>query len=270
MQPTQPPGQVCLLPKAPNATTYQGKLCVFTSFYEYKGHAPYITSMIGATMFMERLGVPWDYWHVYGDFHFDRALNGALTRAMESDFTDIILVDSDEGFPPEAFLRLLAHDVDIVAGSYRMKNHWHEYTGEIMRAEDDGTPLGRILKDGTALLRATKVTGGFTRFRTSALRRYAEAYPELSYADKDAPKGRSVAFFYTGLVDGEFFSHDYLMSQRWRDIGIDLWIDPMIKIDHYGMQKFAGDLDAHLRNQGKTEAAFQTIADMAALIEASR
>ena len=201
-----------------------------------------------------------------GDFHFERTLNAALTRFMESDFTDILLIDSDEGWRAEDVFRIIMHPHPIVAGSYRMKNAWDHYVGTL-RIDENGTPYGEQQSDGTYLLEAERIPGGFTRFKRHALQMYADAYPELHY---HANGHEDVAFFTSGIEGGEFYSHDYLLSRRWREMNVPLWIDPMIKIDHYGTQKYAGDLDAHLRNQGKTEAAFQTIADMAALIEASR
>lgn len=251
----------CLLPKAPNTTNYHGKVVIFTAFYDYKGYAPYITSMIQQAIWLERLGIEWDYWHIYGDFHFDRALNQAMTNFMESDATDIILIDSDLKWSADAVLRLLTHDVDVVAGSYRMKNQWEQYTGIPARDEATGQVRGKILKDGTALVKADRVTGGFTRFRKSALQRFADAHPELHYADG---QGQSVGFWHSAISDGLFHSHDYIQSKRWLEIGVDLWIDPNMDLTHYGTLGYPGNLDKFLRDDGKTAAAFETIKQMAA------
>lgn len=240
----QPDKVECLLPKAPNTTTYHGKVIVFTAFYNYMGHAPYITSLLATSMFLERLGVEWDYWHVFGDFHFDRALNQAMTGFLDSDATDIILIDSDLKWSPEAIFRLLHHDVDVVAGSYRMKNNWEAYTGIIKRGET-GAPRGVMLQDGTALLQAERVTGGFTRFRKTALQKFVDAYPELRYADG---QGHSTGFWHALIKDGLFYSHDYIQSERWKAIGIDLWIDPTFDLTHYGTIGYEGNLDRFLKH----------------------
>lgn len=255
----------CRLPKLPNATTYQGKLVVFTAFYDYKGYAPYIASMIQTTMWLERLGIEWDYWHIYGDFHFDRALNQAMTNFMRSDATDIILIDSDLKWDAEAILRLLSHDVDVVAGSYRMKNQWEQYTGIVQRDEATGMVRGKMLADGTALVRADRVTGGFTRFRRSALQKFADAHPELHYADG---QGQSCGFWHSLIKDGLFHSHDYVQSNRWLEIGVELWIDPNLELTHYGTVGYSGTLDNHLRNGPKEQAAFDVLKQMASDIAA--
>lgn len=257
MQPEQPE---CSLPKLPNATTYHGKLALFTPFYDYRGHAPYLTSMISTVMMIERLGIEWDYFHIYGDFHFDRALNKALTDFMRSDFTDMILVDSDLKWSPEGMLRLLFHDdVEVVAGSYRRKNAWHSYVGEYTTGER-GIPRGIFAKDGLPLLEASRIPGGFTRFRKSALQKYADAYPEMHYADGDST---SVAFFYAGIQNNEFFSHDYLLSEKWKAIGVNLWLDPNITLTHYGTVGYEGNLQKHLVEGGKLNDAIKVVNDMA-------
>lgn len=261
MKPDKPK---CDLPKAANMTTYRGKVILFTAFYDYKGYAPYITSMIATVMFLERLGIEYDYWHIFGDFHFDRALNQAMTNAIDSDATDIILLDSDLKWSPESLLRLLCHDVDVVAGSYRMKNQWEQYTGIVMRDPETGMVLGRMLPDGTAIARAERVTGGFTRLRTSALRKFVDAYPELRYADG---QGQSTGFWHSLIKDGLFYSHDYLQSERWKDIGVDLWIDPNMTLTHYGTVGYEGNLDQYMRGT-RPEQAFETVRQMADAIAA--
>lgn len=255
----KPQAPSCRLPKMANQTTYRGKVIIFTAFYNYMGHAPYLTSMLSLSMWLERLGIEWDYWHIFGDFHFDRALNQAMTGFMRSDYTDIILIDSDLGFQPESVLRLLTHDVDVVAGSYRMKNQWNEYTGVIQRGET-GVPRGIELPDGTPLLMADRVTGGFTRFRREALTKFADAHPELHYADG---QGESVGFWHALIKDNTFYSHDYLQSLRWQEIGVDLWIDPNMTLTHYGTIGYKGNLCEHLKGGSKVAEAIKTVKEMA-------
>lgn len=249
---------VCQLPKAPNITGYKGKLVIFSAFYNYMGHAPYIAALLNTCMVLERVGIEWDFKCIYGDFHFDRALNQVMTQVMKSDATDIVVIDTDLHWKPEAILRMLGHDVDIVSGSYRMKNDWVRYTGQVQFAPS-GAPAGRILADGTCLLAADRVTGGFTRFRTSALRRYAEAYPELHYHHND---GMSVGFWHTEIKDHVYRGHDYLQSDRWRAIGAELWIDPTFDITHYGMTGYEGNLDKFLKGE-TPQQAFETVKAMA-------
>lgn len=252
-------------------TTYTGKLAIFTSFYSYIAHAAYVRSLATTLGVLNELGIKHDYLCRMSDFHIERAINNTLTEIMErDDFTDVLLIDSDESWEPEAVLRLLAHPDEIVAASYRMKNSWDLYVGNPMY--QDGLPVGRMLADGTPLLEAYGVAAGFLRIKVSALRKFHDAYPELRSHE---PDGIKTQFFTRMLSDnGEMMCQDMAFSKRWRDIGGKLWIDPNIKIGHWGMECHQGDLTADLK---KTHApkmtsteAFKMVAEMAAQIEARK
>lgn len=246
---------------------YDGKLAIFTSFYSHYAYAPYVISLAQTLGVLSRLGVNWDYLARPSDFHVERAINNTLTELMErDDFTDVLLIDSDESWEPEGVVRLLLHPEEIVGASYRMKNKWEEYVGSIRQG--DGGPQGKILKDGTALLVADRVAAGFLRVKVSALRKWAAAYPDLVSQE---PDGKKVQFFSRMLADtGEMMCQDMAFSKRWLDIGGELWIDPNVKVNHWGMECHAGDLDKHLRDAKRKEgdqAAFEVVRGMAAEIQ---
>jgi hypothetical protein len=241
---------------------YTGRLAIFTSFYSHYAYAPYVISLAQSLGVLSALGVKWDYLARPSDFHIERAINNTLTEVMEhGGFTDVLLIDSDESWEPEGLVRLLLHPEEVVAGTYPMKNAWDRYVGSVKQR--DGTPLGKILKDGTALLEADRVAAGFLRIKVSALRKWADAYPELRSKE---PDGEKVQFFSRGLIDGEMACQDMMFSKRWLDIGGQLWIDPMVKIGHWGMECHQGDYDKHLRGKVKAAEASAKLADAAPAI----
>lgn len=229
---------------------YKGKLAIFTSFNSYHAYAPYVISLAQTLGVLSKLGVEWDYLARPADFHVERAINNTLTELMErDDFTDVLLIDSDESWEPEGVVRLLLHPEEIVGGTYPMKNRAQQYVGAIKL--EDGCPVGRMLPDGTALLAAHRLAAGFLRIKVSALRKWAAAYPELV---SDEPDGRKVQFFSRMLSeegDGKtMYCQDMAFSKRWLDIGGTLWLDPMVKVNHWWMENHPGDFDKHLREIG--------------------
>jgi hypothetical protein len=228
---------------------YDGKLILFTTFYEHRAYSPYIQSMVETVAVLDRLGVSWDYWPSHGSFHLERAVNGALTKFMNDDeATDILLIDSDESWDAGGIIRLLLHPEEVVGGTYRMKNRWEHYIS--FGAVEDGHPVGKMLADGTALLKTDAVAGGFMRIKKSTLKKFHDAYPELRVHEKDGEREvTDTLFFEAKVIDGLFHSHDVLFCRRLREIGIDLWIDPLIRIDHWGMTRYEGNYDKFLRNQ---------------------
>lgn len=242
---------------------YNGKLAIFTSFYSHVAYAPYIRSLVTTLGVLNGLGIKHDYLMRPSDFHIERAINNTLTEIMErDDFTDVLLIDSDESWEPEGVIRLLNHPEEIVGGSYRMKNSWDQYTGSLKY--ENGVPVGRMLNDGTALIEAERVAAGFLRIRVSALRKFHDHYQDLRSAE---PDGVKTQFFSRMIADGIVHCQDMAFSRRWKDMGGQLWIDPCIKIGHWGLTCHDGDLDSHLRGKNKVQQAFDTIKKMAQNIE---
>lgn len=239
---------------------YDGKLAIFTSFYSHLAYAPYTICLAHTLGALSRLGVQWDYLARPSDFHIERAINNTLTELIErDDFTDVLLIDSDQSWRPEDVTRLLVQPEEIIAGTYKMKNKWSDYVGTI-NTDKDGRPVGKMLPDGTALLSANRVAAGFLRIKISALRKWAEAYPDLV---SEEPDGKKVQFFSRALWDGEMYCQDMAFSRRWLEIGGELWIDPNLKIGHWGMECHEGDFDAHLRGKTQILDSFETVRRMA-------
>lgn len=244
-------------PTKPNASGYNGKVILFTNFHEYLGYAPYARSLAATITAFERLGVRWDYWQRAGDFHPDRAVNATLSEFMKSDATDIIMIDADESWEAVGVFRLLSRPEEIVSGSYRMKNNWDTYVGKLKLR--DGRPIGKILPDGTALLEAERVPGGFLKICKTALIKFHEHYKDL--ISKDTGQ-EYIPFFERIKVNGEVHSQDYAFSRRWVEMGGQLWIDPNIKISHWGWTEHVGDLDKQLR-QPSIEESIKIVQEMA-------
>ena len=231
------------------AIAYSGKLILFTTFYEHRAYSPYVQSLVETTTVLTKLGVNWDYWPSHGSFHLERAINDALTKFMDDDeATDMLLIDSDESWDAGGVVRLLLHPDEMVGGTYRMKNRWGHYISFVH--QEDGHPIGKKMPDGTYLLKTDAIAGGFMRIKKSALKKYHDAYPDLRVEEKDGPrKYTSTVFFEAKVIDKLFHSHDVLFCKRLREIGVELWIDPLVKVDHWGMTKYPGDYDKYLRNQ---------------------
>jgi hypothetical protein len=241
---------------------YEGKLVIFTSFYSHTAYAPYVISLAQTLEVLAKCGINHEYMARPSDFHIERAINNTLTELMDSDVTDILLIDSDESWKPEDVVRLLLHPEEIVGCSYRMKNKWDEYVGVI--TYEDGFPQGKMLSDGTPLLKADRVAAGFLRIKVSALKKWAAAYPELVSEESD---GNKIQFFSRMLCDGEMFCQDMAFSKRWKDIGGELWIDPNINITHWGFEPHQGDMNGYLKakHTPKTDIkkSFEIISEMA-------
>ncbi|TGT69535.1 MULTISPECIES: hypothetical protein [unclassified Mesorhizobium] len=154
-----------------------------------------------------------DGWHVQTQVLTDTATIGTVRDTLvagflETDASDMIMIDDDLTFPPDALQRLLAHDVDLVGGIYPF------------RSDAGGFAYGRLddsLPDpDTGLLRVA--VGLFTQ----------EA--------RDMPDGTR-----------RLFSEDYSFCLRWGDLGGEVYADASLEFGHIGRKEFRrGSLAAYL------------------------
>jgi len=224
------------------------KVAFATPFYMSQEYSHYGEAMIYTLQMLTQAGIPWELIRINGDSYVDRAKNTAVANFLETDCTDLIMIDSDEKWHPSSISRLLQHPEEIVAGAYPFKNNWGLFAGSPLIETVDGVNRyagWRGLSDGSCLLEAYNVAGGFLRIKRSALEKYADAFPNDIYMDDHAwpdRKGRIyTAFFQCDIKDYQRYGEDAYFSRRMREIGVKLWIDPNITIEHFGVKGWSGN-----------------------------
>lgn len=243
------------------------KVIIATPFYEMRGFSPYIYSMCSTIRMLTQLGIEHEFWELSGDSYVDRAKNTIMTKFLENPAnTDLFIIDSDMQWNAEALVKMLLLPEEIVTGSYPQKNAWGRWTGIPSVKEEDGKlhPIGRVLEDGSALLLADHLAGGFMRLKRTALEKFWDHYPELRYKDSSAdpgePEREYACFSECILKDGQRWGEDRIFGQRMKALGIDCWIYPNIDFGHYGIKGWMGNYDHHMRgNQIKQDPSAQRV-----------
>lgn len=243
-----------LLVFAGKRLNYQGKLIIASPLRTGEAYSAYIAALGETRLTLERMGIDHDYWPLDGDSYVDRARNTICARFLESDATDLLFIDSDEGWDVAGVLRLLKHQEEIVGGSYPIKNNWNHW-GAVPLLHDDGrTPVGKVKPDGSILVAAKFLPAGFMRIKREALERFVQKYPDRFYfdasADPGAPNRKFHAFFHC-IYDFENharYGEDTGFCKQWREMGGEMWIEPCITIGHFGVKEWRGNYDEFLRS----------------------
>jgi hypothetical protein len=222
---------------------YDGGLVIYTPFYKYEALLPYCMSLFQTSVVLERLGVKFDYWGQEGGFHIESAINSALTKFTESEYTDFLIIDSDESWNPQDVVKLLLRPEEVIGGTYRMKNKWQQYVG-MFQLDAQGFPMGRMTSGNTAIIEADRIPSGFLRIKKEVLQKFIATYPDdFFYLNGE----KSYKFFFNEIVNNQFTGMDYCFSDKIKSLGYRLWIDPSLEIDHWGMTEYRGNYDKHLR-----------------------
>lgn len=142
---------------------------------------------------------------------------------------------------------------EIIVGSYPQKNAWGKWTSSPVLVEENGQnhPVGRLLADGSALIKSAYLAGGFMRIKRSALQKFKDSYPQYRYRDSSAdpsfPEREYVEFSTCEIKDGLRWGEDRVFGKRLAAIGIDAWIYPNIQFGHFGIKGWMGNFDKFLR-----------------------
>ena len=167
----------------------------------------------------------------------------------DKDATDLVMIDSDVGWEPGGLLKLLSHDLDLVAGSYPKRE---EPLTFMFRSEMDiGGPL--MGDPETGLVEVWGMPGGFMRCRRSMVEKMVAHYADLNAMDRD---GKTVCrvfdpYWIRSETDNRVLSEDYAFCQRWRDIGGKVFMDASISMAHVGTKAYMGRLGEWLPKEEK-------------------
>lgn len=174
--------------------------------------------------------------------------------------THLLFIDADISFDPAVLDRMLAFDVDLVAGMYPLKaNNWDR--AALARLGSGSEPaatapliyVGQPCEGTEREARDGFVTGvyagtGFMLIRRNVIERMITAYPETRYGSIQAfPAPKVAASSQYALFDcmidqasGTYLSEDYAFCRRWRAIGGKLWLDTQSSLTHTGPADFIG------------------------------
>jgi glycosyltransferase involved in cell wall biosynthesis len=152
-----------------------------------------------------------------------------LRKALDAKADIIVFLDYDLSFPPDALVKLIETEGEVVCGTYRFKADEEKYMGRL--AEDErGRPIVR--EDGC--VKADWIPAGFLKVTATAIDAFMGAYPELCFGPRYAP---SVDLFNHGAHEGVWWGEDYAFSRRWKELGGEIWTIPDLDLTHHSKDK---------------------------------
>ena len=217
-------------------------LAIATPFYEVKGYSPYISSFVRTLMVLAQTGIDHGFIERNGDSYVDRAKNGLIDDFLKTDFSHILMIDSDLEWDVEGFGRLLKaalSGAEVVGGAFRLKGDWGIFG--INHIIKDGGYAGKEFGD-SRLLRVTSLPGGFIIYSRDAIER---TRPLLNTYDM----GHPVLECFRCEIDENHqrLGEDIYFQRKYMEAGGKLYLEPNINITHYGVKGYGGNYHRHLQ-----------------------
>jgi len=170
-------------------------------------------------------------------------LNAMFLEAKEC--THLMFIDADIEFEPEAVIRMLAMDKDLITGAYPKKTLPVDYAINLKFADKEKTQV----KVDMGAVEVLDASTGFWLMKREVVERMIEAYPELFYLNDSSidPKFNQYCYSFFDTIhdpdDNRYLSEDYTFCRRWQKIGGQIWLDPNTKLNHVGSYTFEGDVN---------------------------
>jgi hypothetical protein len=208
-------------------------------------------------------------WHLSyllqaGDALVTRARQTIVGHFLDNpNATHLLFIDADIGFEPEQVLRLLEFGADVTGAVYPVKQiDWDKMAAAVQagRSPLESATLsyvverehGREMVVRSGFVKSRYAGTGFLLIRRSVLEAMIEHYPELRYKHEhrgsDPLAGspwRSALF--NCIVDQEtgfYLSEDFSFCRRWIDMGGEIWVDYLSRLNHVGLMVYRGNMAA--------------------------
>lgn len=151
------------------------------------------------------------------------ARNKIIQTAVETQADDLFFIDSDIGFLPVDFLRMLQYEEEFVSGPY------------VQRKAKGGLvwkPIRNASLDARGVLEISHVGAGFLRLRRACFTKlWDKAHPYTRAGD------RTRAVFEYRQAD-DMLSEEVLMCRRWQAMRGRMWLDTRVQLKHFGLHGF--------------------------------
>ena len=171
-----------------------------------------------------------------------RARNIIAHRFVKSDCDHLMFIDADMTFEADSVIRLMCWNQDkaIVAGAYEARKEGKVYIVSLDGGYGVNGPQGKVTMDESGLVRAYRVATGFMMIQKRVFEVLKEAHPEWEHKDTNTDE-RMYSFFDFKSTPGGYIGEDVLFCDRVREQGMDIWLDPTIKLGHMGIHEYQSD-----------------------------
>lgn len=207
--------------------------------YDFKVSLKLAVSLARFAQMAPRHGIDVQIGSICGCSVVSRARNLLVKDLLDSHCTELLFIDSDINFEPEAIFRLMAWGADekkgIVAAPPRIRDTNLRYIADLDHDEN-----GELTMNNMGLVRAERVATAFMWVNRKVFEDLVESHPEWSYYDTRADKTLSAVFDFKVTPEG-YIGEDFLFCDRAREAGYEVWIDPTITLGHMGVQEYTGN-----------------------------
>lgn len=215
----------------------------------YRPCLQYVSSLMQSVAALTNAGVTSELRYTLGCSDLAHARNQLAAIFLKSECTDAIWIDDDIAWSPPDLLRLLAAPYDIVGAAYCRKvpgEPTRKYA-TFLDLEDD---TGNLDSDGRLTVKGLGL--GFLRVSRRAFEIIIDREPHLERPKTPDYEGDGLDQMWRFFrFNGWGRSEDYDFCELARCHGLEIWLDPKIKLAHYGVFPYTVDVEKFVRRSAQ-------------------
>lgn len=216
------------------------KVMLATTVYD-SPDASYVFSIARSREALTAVGIQSAYYLLQGNCHVDDGRNAVVGDFLKSDCTDLVFLDADVSWEPDALVTLCQIDRDLVGGVYPYRRE----------SEEENMPV-RMLPgvndvDEDGLLEVEGLPTGFMKIKRHLLETMATTAKHFLKND-----GLHPVLFERDYFGGGRRGGDIRFCMVWREMGGKVFAAPELKLGHCGTAVLKDTLGASLRRRNGT------------------
>lgn len=227
------------------------KVLLATPSYDGRFDVRYVDSLIKTLELCAQNNIKVLPYFLCYDSLIQRARNDYFKVFYNNKELDVLFfIDSDMGWNPNDFIKLVNSDKDMIGATYRKKTDNEELYAFKALGEDENT--FEITPDNDGLLKIAGIGYGFLKISRNCADMLFENEPNFYYGDKNnsADIVKNICECVVNK-NNHFVSEDIIVGYKWRQMGGDVFLDTKIQCSHVGAKDYTGDVQSWLDNWRK-------------------
>ena len=219
------------------------RIQIATPSMDSKYEREYVKSLDATFTLLDHFGAKVDWVEMPGCADLAAARAKIFSYFQRSDFTHLLMIDSDMGWEAGDVIKLIMSERDFVAGVGMKKLPHVEFA--YSNSDDLGTPLQIMMEADTGIIEVSDVGAAFVLITKACADKMVEAYPETKFViSNEQPE---YAVFDPIIVPNTTrrLPEDFAFCYRWRKIGGKVFVIPSIRLQHVGRHVWTGALSDH-------------------------
>lgn len=220
------------------------KVLVASPGYDGRFDVRFLESITATILYAQQYNIQVMPLYLCYDSLVQRVRNNYFRIAYNNKFDVLFFIDSDIGWNPQDFVKLVLSDKDMIGGGYRKKHDDEELYAFKVKGDTEDT--FEIVPDEDGILEVNGIGCGFLKLSKKCVVQLFESESKY-YIDDSSIVTKMIC---DCVVDKNtrFISEDIVLGFKWQDLGGKVYLDTNIELVHVGNKGYGGNVKKWLAN----------------------